>query len=154
MADMIVAGKVLGDAARRRFGAAGAAIGGGVLNPADADRIEQATVQQSGTSATLTVPGQPRPMSFRRRADGAWGLVIFDAASATQPDVAKQTRLVRLLAEAMETSADEIARGTFKDAGDATTALQQRLHAVMLQFHRPATTRSATTTSAPATQPE
>jgi hypothetical protein len=144
MADMIVAGKSLGDAARRQFGPAGEGIGMSTLDPATAAKLDQATVQQTGDSARIMVPGQPRPMSFRRRSDGTWGLVVFDATSTTQPDIAKQTKLVRLMADAMQISATEIAKGTFKDAGEATTAIQQRLHAVMLSFHRPATTRSAT----------
>jgi hypothetical protein len=153
MADMIVAGKMLGDAARAQFGTAGAGIGMSTLDSAAAAKLDQATVEQAGDSARIMVPGQPRPMSFRRRGDGTWGLVIFESTATTQPEMARQTKLIRLLAEAMQTSATEISKGSFKDPAEATAAIQQRLHGVMLSLHRPATTRSATTTSATAPSP-
>ena len=95
-------------------------------------------------------------MSFRRQKNGQWGLVVYDLASAAPADIAKQTKLVRMLAEAMQTSAAEVSSGTFKTADAATTAIQQRLHGVMLSFHRPTTKRAttaATTSTAPATSP-
>ena len=48
------------------------------------------------------------------------------------------------MTEAIETSAGEIAAGDYKNPDAALTAIQQRLHGVMLQFYRPATTRSVT----------
>jgi hypothetical protein len=159
MADMIIAGNTLGEAAKRQFGVKGSGFGAGTLDPAGIEKIEQATVKVEGDAATLTVPGQPRPMSFRRDREGRWGLVILDLTSTTQPvpDVAKQTKLVRMLADAMQTSAREIAAGEYKTAEDAVLGVQQRLHNVMLSFHRPTTRRSttggttaATTATAPA----
>src|SRR4051812_40923659 len=61
MADLIVAGKKLGDAARMKFGASGAEIGRGALDPAALSRLEEATVDQKGDVATITVPQQTRP---------------------------------------------------------------------------------------------
>ena len=144
MADLIIAGKKLGDAGRARFGAAGAAIGAGTLDPSDAARIDAATVELSGDVAKVIVPDQPRPMSFRRNRDGTWGLVITDASTATTQSIAKQSRLVRMLAEGMNKSAAEIQAGDYKTPEAATTAIQSRLHGVMLQFHRPSTTRATT----------
>lgn len=149
MADMIVAGKKLGDASRDRFGKSGDPIGRGMLDPADLTKIDDAAVTETGDSATLTVAGQPRPMSFRKQ-DGKWKLVITDFGGAAPENITKQIRLVRLMTEAIETSAKEIAAGEYKTPDAALTAIQQRLHAVMLQFYRPATTRSATM---PATGP-
>src|SRR5437773_1631405 len=44
MADLIVNGKKLGDAAEARFGAAGDPIGRGMLDPADLAKLDQASV--------------------------------------------------------------------------------------------------------------
>jgi hypothetical protein len=155
LADMIVAGKHLGDVAQKQFGAAGAAIGAGTLDPAAGAKLDEATVEQSRDQAKIVVPGQERPMSFRRNKNGQWGLVIYDAAAAPTMEMGKQTKLVRMLAEAIDASAAEISTGTFKTAEAATTAVQQRLHGVMLSFHRPTTKRSTTaaTSTAPTTAP-
>jgi hypothetical protein len=143
MSDLIVAGKKLGDASRNRFGKSGDPIGRGMLDPADLTKIDAAEVNETGDTATLTVAGQPRPMSFRKQ-DGKWKLVITDFAGAAPDNIAKQIQLVRLMTEAIETSAREISAGDYKAPDAALTAIQQRLHGVMLQFYRPATTRSAT----------
>jgi hypothetical protein len=155
-AELIVAGKRLGDAMHARFPGAAGSIGGGTLDPADLQRLDQATVEQSGDRAKLTVPGQNRPMSFRRQ-DGLWRLVISDTSDATPEAIAKQTLLVHMMAEAMNTSATEISSGTHKTPESAVSAIQGRLRDVMLKFERPSTTRASTnpTTAphAPATQP-
>jgi len=152
MADIIVSGKRLGDAAKEKFGKAADPIGRGMLDPADLERLEDATVVETAAdSAVLTVPDQPRPMSFRRQG-GEWKLVVtdFDGASAT--NIGKQTRLVRSMADAIDTAAAEVAAGKYKTPEEATFAIQQSLHQVMVSFYRP-TTRGATTgaATAPAT---
>ena len=153
MAEMIVAGKKLGDAARDRFGEAGDPIGRGMLDPADLTKIDQAQVEESGDSAVLQLPDQPRPMSFRRQ-DGKWKLVVTDFAGAQPRNIDQQTRLVQMMTEAIGTSADELSAGQYKTADEALAAIQQRLHAVMLTFYRPSTTRAATApTTAPTTAP-
>ena len=151
MADMIVAGKKLGDAAKARFGQAADPIGRGMLDPEDLSRLEDATVVETGgDAAVLTVPDQPRPMSFRKQ-DAEWKLVVTDFSGAAAQNIAKQTRLVRSMAEVINASAGEIAAGKYKSPEEATFAIQQSLHQVMLSFYRPATTRSATNPTA--TQP-
>jgi hypothetical protein len=148
MADLIVAGKRLGDAARTRFGEIGSQLGRGTLDPESLTRIEGAKVEQNGDTATVIVPQQARPMAFRRRG-GRWQLVIGDIASS-DVDVKRQTKLVTELAEAMQASADQIAAGAYKAPEDAILGIQQKLNVVMLGLSHPATTRSAT---APGTQP-
>jgi len=143
MAGLITAGKRLGDAANMQYGKAGDVIGRGMLDPADLARLDAATVNQAGDAATLDVPGQPRPMSFRRQ-DGQWKLVIADFAGVRPENVAKQIQLVRMMTEAMDESARDIAAGKYKTAEDATGAIQKTMHEVMLNFYRPATTRSTT----------
>lgn len=143
MAELIVNGKRLGDVAHEKFGAEGDALGRGMLDPSALSRLDSATVNETGDSATIEVKGQNRPMSFRR-SDGRWRLVITNFAGAAPENIEKQTRLVRLMAGAMDESATDIAAGKYKTATDATVAIQKRLHEVMLKFYRPSTTRAAT----------
>ena len=150
MADFIVAGKKLGDAAKEKFGKAADPIGRGMLDPADLEKLEDATVvETSADAAVLTVPDQPRPMSFRKQA-GEWKLVVTDFGGAAPQNIAKQTRLVRTMAGAIESAAADIAADKYKTPDEATFAIQQSLHQVMLGFYRPSTTRAATN---PATNP-
>jgi hypothetical protein len=146
MADLIVAGKKLGDASREKFGREGEPIGRGMLDPTDLTRIDSARVTENGDQATLTLETQPRPMSFRRR-DGKWRLVVTDFGGAEPENIDKQIRLVRLMTEAIDKSTTEVAAGQLKTAPAALAAIQQRLNNVMLLFYRPTTTRAATTTS-------
>ena len=144
MADMIVAGKKLGDAAKEKFGQAADPIGRGMLDPDDLSKLEDATVVETGgDAAVLTVPDQPRPMSFRKQG-GEWKLVVTDFGGAAPANIAKQTRLVRAMADAITAAANDIAAGKYKSPDEATFAIQQSLHQVMLSFYRPSTTRSAT----------
>ncbi len=147
MADLLVNGKRLGDAARDRYGKDADAIGRGMLDPSDLSRLRDAVVKQSGDTAVIEVPGQPRPMSFRRGRDGQWGLVVTDFGGAAPENIARQTRLVKMMADAMDESAREVASGKIPTPDAATASIQKRLHEVMLNFTRPATTRAATTTA-------
>jgi hypothetical protein len=152
MADFIVAGRKLGDAAKARFAKGSDPIGRGMIDPADLSKLDEATVKQSAVdAAVMTVPGQPRPMSFRQQ-DGQWRLVVTDFAGAAPANIAKQTRLVQQMAAAIDAAAADIAAGKFKTPEEATNAIQGALHQVMLSFYRPSTTRAttgpATTTSA------
>ena len=154
-ADLIVAGKRIGDAMHNQFGPSGDVMGAGTLNSADLAKLEEATVEQNGDRAKITVPGQPRPMSFRRQ-DDKWRLVISDVTTATPESLAKQTQLVRMMADAMKTGATDVAAGTYKTPDAAKKAIEQRLQNVMLTFEKPSTTRATTngsTTKQAASQP-
>ena len=143
MADLIVSGKRLGDAARIKFGAAGDPLGRGMLDPADLSKLDAAVVKETGDAATLDVPGQTRPMSFRRQ-DGQWKLVVTDFGGATPENVERQARLVRLMADEVAQAATEVAEGKFKTPEEAATAIQSRLNTAMVRSYRAATTRAAT----------
>jgi len=145
IADLIANGRRLGDAAHARFGQAGDPLGRGMLDPSDASRIDAADVSENGDFATLLIPGQQRPMTFRRH-DGQWRLSITDFERAAPENIEKHVKLVRLMADAMDVSAKEVAAGQYKTVDEAILAIQQRLHAVMLTVAHPATTRAATTT--------
>jgi hypothetical protein len=150
MADFIAANKRLGDAARAKFGKAGDPIGRGMLDPADLARLDAATVKENGDAATIEVPSQPRPMSFRKQ-DGQWKLVVTDFGGAQPQNIQRQTKLVSMMAQAVEDSAQDITAGKFATPDAAVAAIQSRLHGVMLAMtHPPATTRAATQPAATA----
>src|SRR5206468_12364587 len=128
----------LGDAAHARFGKAGDPIGRGMLDPSDLAKLEEATVNQNGDAATVLVPGQPRPMSFRRQ-NNQWKLVVTDFAGAAPENIQKQIKLVELMADAVDTSAKEVSSGKYQTADDALNGIKQRLDGVMLAFYRPTT---------------
>jgi hypothetical protein len=94
-------------------------------------------------------------MSFRRRGDGKWRLVITDFAGAAPENIAKQVRLVRMMTDAIRAGAADVNSGKYQSAIAARDGIQQRLHGVMLQLYRPATTRSTTrsTTRTATTRP-
>jgi len=144
--DLIVNGKHLGDAARARFGDAAAdPIAKGMLDPKDLSLIDNATVKTNGAGdiATMEVPGQARPMSFHKQGD-KWRLVITDFGGAAPENIARQTSLVRMMADAMDESARDVAAGKYASVDAAVAGIQRRLHEVMLNFNRPATTRAST----------
>ena len=114
-----------------------------MLDPGDLSKIDQATVKVTGDAATLDIPGQTRPMSFRRR-DGTWRLVVTDFGGAAPENLPRQIALVRLLTEAVESAAADVDAGKFKTADAAAMAVHQRLSAAMMKSYRPATTRAAT----------
>jgi hypothetical protein len=150
MADFITANKRLGDVAKARYGKAGDPLGRGMLDPSDLSRLDAAAVKRSGDAATVQVPGQPRPMTFRRQGE-QWKLVITDFGGAQPQNIVRQTRLVARMAEAVDESAQEIESGKYPTPDAAAVAIQSKLHGVLLAFAHPATTRAATTRAA--TQP-
>ncbi len=142
-AKLIVSGKKFIDAIHAKFGDAADAMTRGMADfPAPA-AVNDAKVEQSGDQAKVTIPGQPRPMEFRRQG-GQWHLVVSELADAAPESIAKQTQIVQLMADAMQTCADEIAAGNYKTSDAAINAIQQRLQNVMLKFQRPSTTRATT----------
>src|SRR3954452_15492189 len=85
-ADVMTAGKKLNDAARDKFGAAGDASGRPTITEEDAARIDRATVtptgKRGGDEVQLEVPGQVKPMVWRKSDDGQWRLLVPDFAGA------------------------------------------------------------------------
>ena len=142
-ASLIVAGKKFIDAIHAKFGDSADAMTRGMSDFPPAATIENAKVEQSGEQAKVTLPGQPKPMEFRRQA-GQWHLVVSELADAAPESIAKQTQIVQLMAGAMDSCADEIKAGTYKSADAAINAIQQRLQNVMLKFDKPSTTRATT----------
>ena len=73
LADLLVAGKKLADAAKDQYGADGEAIGAGPVGMEQLTRLQQAEEKINGDTATLTVPGQSKPVQFHH-SDAGWQL--------------------------------------------------------------------------------
>jgi len=149
-ADLIVSGKKLADAAKAKYGTTGEAIGGGTMGAEALARLDQAEVKSTGPdTATLTVPGQPKPVPMHRTPDGKWQVVIAEYAGAADADLPRQAALVRKVADALTESAGEIDAGKYPTPQAAESAIQTRLARVMIR----AATQAAASTRATATRP-
>jgi hypothetical protein len=147
-ANVLLAGKRLGEVAKRKFPGVTDAFAQGTLSPEELAKIDAATVTIDEDRATLTVEGEDRPVKLRR-IDGKWKVVVSEEpADATPPQRADQLTLVQGLADAMNSCADDIAADKFPTAEDAKNAVKERLGAVQAKA-----LQSDPPTSRPATQP-
>jgi hypothetical protein len=87
--------------------------------------IEQAQerIDPDGDSATLTLPGQPRPLLQLRKVDGQWRLLAGPRAA----DAADQLALYARLLQAVTRTTDEIAAGLHPSAESAAHVFATRL---------------------------
>lgn len=136
--DLIVSGRKLGEAAGAKFGAAGVALGRGMIGAEDLDRINHAEITEENGVASLLLPGQTRPMKFRS-IQGKWKLIVMDYAGAAPEQIPAQIELLRGIAGALSESAREIESGKFSTAPEAEEAIQQKLNAVMIHAVKPTT---------------
>jgi hypothetical protein len=150
LADVIIAGKRLADASHAKFGTAGGAIAKPMIATSDFKKIDNATVTEVSETATVTIEGQPRPMTFRKR-DGSWRLVVEENGVATPEEFKQRLKLRTDMAAALRETALDLAAGKYATPQEAERYIQERLHAVMIgTFHldrgaatQPATTRAA-----------
>lgn len=143
-AKLIVSGKHFADAAKKRFGGAADAIAQGAFPVGEIDKLESATVKETGETATLQLPGERKPMTFRRTPAG-WQLALADLSAA--PDkLPAQIALTRDIAQVFAKLSDEIAAGKYATVQDAETAIQQQINEAMTKAarKRPPTTTPAT----------
>jgi hypothetical protein len=147
-ANLLLAGKRLGEAARKKFPGTSDAFALGTLPTEEAAKIDAAAQSIEGDRATLKLQGEDHPVMLRR-IDGNWKVVLSqEPAGATAAQRADQLALVQGLADAMNSCADDIAADRFASAEDAKNAVKERLGAVQakaIQSQPPA--------SRPATQP-
>jgi hypothetical protein len=136
--DVIVAGKKLSEAARAKFGAAGAALGEGMITKDDIAKIENAQVEQKGDTATLTIPGQSKPLTFQKKGN-EWRLQVMDFAGALPDQIDKQRVLLGAVAHALTEATDEISSGRYSNATDAEAAIKAKLNNVMVKNFQPTT---------------
>ncbi len=145
-ADLILAGKRLGDTAKQKYPGVTDAFAQGTLAPEDALEIDAATVTIEADTATLKLKDRDEPLKLRRTA-GGWRVVVSDEPDASPAHRAEQLLLLQSLTEAMSQSAEEIAADKYPTAQDAENAVKDRLSAVQAKLMQ-----STPPTSRPATQ--
>lgn len=148
VADLLLAGKRLTDAAKEKFGAAADDLNAAELGKFDLAQLEAAQVKESGDNASLLLPGRSRPLTFRR-SNGQWRLMVADWAGGADQPMPRQVAVVQQLAQAMSRCAEELAANQYATVQEAQQAIHQQLQAVMLESlkgmrpaSRPATTRT------------
>lgn len=138
-AQLLVSGRRLADAATARFGpVAGAQIADGPITPVDAGSVDQARVEVTGDRADVYLPGQTLPMKFVRR-DGAWRLSIAHHQAGQPENVARQSVLLRMTADALDECAREIEQDRYANPNDAEAAIKQKLNLVLMRHLTPTT---------------
>jgi hypothetical protein len=145
-ADLILAGKHLGDIAKQKYPTATNAFAQGTIVPEDSASIDSAEVTVAGNRAQMKLPDRPTPILLQRGSEG-WQIVAEDS-KATPEHRVEQLTLLRGLTDAMKKSADDIDADKFPTVEEAESAVKMRLSAAVtksLQGDKP--------TSKPATQP-
>jgi hypothetical protein len=137
-ADVIVAGRKLAQAARAEFGEAGEALGQGMVDRGDIERIDDAAVKVQGDTATIEVVNSLMPLKLRR-VEGVWKLVVMDYAGASPQNLPKQIVLLQNIASALDEAAEEIASDKYSTAADAEAAITAKLNNVMIKALEPTT---------------
>jgi hypothetical protein len=152
-ADLLVSGRTLETASREKFGKAADKIARPMIDAKDASKLDTADVKESGDAASLTLPGGTKPMNWRK-SDGRWRLIVTDYGNASPANLPGQIKLLKSMSAAMTESAKEIRANKYADVPAAEAAIQQKLHAVMIDSYRPASGPATAPTSAPTAQPQ
>jgi hypothetical protein len=142
-ADVITAARKLGEAAKDKFGAAGDALGSGMMSREEFERLAQAEVQEKDETATLAPVGQSRPVHFHRTGK-RWQIVVRDFANA-ENDLPHQVTLLKKVAAVFTEVAVEIGAGKYQTSPEAEAVIKTRLAGVMIKAATQAATRSAAT---------
>jgi hypothetical protein len=145
-ADLILAGKRLGDITLQKFPGSSNPFAQGTLLPEDAAKIDSADVSVNGDSAKLKFADQPSPIVLKHAGDG-WRIVI-EQDQDTLKRRADQLFLLKGMTDAMNKSADEINADKYATVEDAESAVKNRLGAIVSKA-----LQSDLPTSKPATQP-
>ena len=137
-ADVIVAGRKLAKAAAGKYGQAGEALGQGMVDRADIERIDDTAIKVQGDTATIQVVNSLMPLKLRR-VDGVWKLLVMDYAGATEENLPKQVVLLQNIATALNDAAEEISADKYASASDAEAAITAKLNNVMIKALEPTT---------------
>src|SRR5262245_9739635 len=136
-ANLLLAGRRLSEAAKKRYPGVNDPFAAGGIAPEDAAQIDAGELQVEGEIANLRTKGRERPLKLRKVGD-AWKVIISEEpADQTPQHRADQIELLQGLAGAMNSCADDIAAGRFRDAADARSAVKQRLGAVAARARQP-----------------
>lgn len=144
-ADLILAGKQLGDTARQRFPGAVGAFAQGTMLPEDSHLIDTAEATIDGNRATLKLSGRIERVQFER-IDGVWRMVVAQAESTPALREQQRTLLVDM-ADAMRKSAQEISEERYNTIQDAEAAVKERLGGVLAKALRESTPSTRPTTA-------
>lgn len=139
VAEVLVMGKRLSNAAATRFGASGGVIAKPMLTGDDLALLDSAEEKIDGDRATVTIAGQAHPMRFIR-ADGKWRLLVEQYADVPPEEMGGRVKMLRDLAMALNESAKDIEAGKWATPQEAERFIQDRLHAVTMERYRQATT--------------
>lgn len=124
--------KRLDQAAATRFGEAGKAVSQQQLHLLEAPKsLAQAQEKIDGDSATLTLPGESRPLMRLKRHDGAWRPVV--ASLVAGDDLSATLALDRRLTHATDRTTDEIATGMYPTPEAAARIFTARILEARLQ---------------------
>jgi hypothetical protein len=145
-ADVIIAARKLGEAAKDKYGAAGDPLGSGMMSREEFERLAQAEVQEKGETATLIPAGQSRPVHFHRTGQ-RWQIVVRDFANA-ESDLPRQVALLKKVAAVFTEVAVEISAGKYQTSPEAEAVIKTRLAGVMIK----AATQAASKPGGPTTQ--
>jgi len=145
-AAQLAAARSLGEAAKNKFAATGDALSKGMPLHDEIAKLDSAEVTIEGNTATLKLPGQPRPLRLIK-SENRWKISIADYAGATPANIADQTAVLKDLAAVYTQTAADINADKFPSAQDAQRSLQQKLQAVVantLHKHPPTTAKTTT----------
>jgi hypothetical protein len=145
-ADLILAGKRLGDVASHKFPGSSNAFAQGALLPEDAAKIDSADLTVDGDTAKLKFAEQQSPIVLKQT-DAGWRLFV-EQSDDTPKHHADQLLLLHAMTDAMNKSADEIDADKYATVEDAESAVKNRLGAVVSKA-----LQSDISTSKPASQP-
>jgi hypothetical protein len=148
-ADVIIAARKLGEAAKDKYGAAGDPLGSGMMSREEFDRLSQAEVQENGETATLVPAGQSKPVHFHRTGQ-RWQIVVRDFANA-ESDLPYQVSLLKKVAAVFTEVAVEISAGKYQTSPEAEAVIKTKLAGVMIKAATQAATRSAASPPTPPT---
>jgi hypothetical protein len=140
-ADVITAARKLGEAAKDKYGAAGDALGSGMMSREEFERLAQAEVEEKDETATLAPVGQSRPVHFHRTGK-RWQIVVRDFANA-ENDLPHQVTLLKKVAAVFTEVAVEIGAGKYQTSPEAEAVIKTRLAGVMIKAATQAATKGA-----------
>ena len=152
LAELLVASNRMAEAGVRRFGRSGDPIGRPMITSADAAKIDEAVVKETGDVATVEIAGHRRPMTFRKRGQ-SWRLAPEALTGADQKNVAALVKMLNLMSIAMNELARDIDSGKYQTSAEAERYVQEKLHAVMIETFKPYRPPPTQPASAPTTRP-
>jgi hypothetical protein len=134
MAELLVAGRAFTHAADERFGESAQAVSAPMFDRRDLPRLEAAEVRVRGETATVLMPGQPRPIYLERH-EGRWRVRVTHHTLRDASEADRQAALLRQVGEVLAGAAQRLSAGEFDTAEAAAEHVERALHAVMIKHY-------------------